>query len=499
MILKKNRILVFSFVLAIVEYICTGGINKWTNFMSGQNRNAGKTQYMNEQIAESFIEKYFSHFSHFVQFTQIYENVRRKQNGEKNDISNVVDSQPMQTFKFRMLGRNLQEGEVNVESNVKENPMEDTNITGNSDSGVNNEESEESKYVNGQSESETILQNAKSNIDDPIKQKTVIVKPSPLIEDETVKHYLNVCTEIRTKTFPYNNCQIFHNSTEVTLYKNLLEDKRETRYDLIGYGTLQDVSLYGLSRALNNIDIIKKWNKNIYTINYLKLNKESIIEKYQNDEKIDPTKFIIKNENDNPRGNRRYIYLVNGLPWPFRSHDTVYEFYQKYIEDQNMLLVANRSISGTFKDNYSYTRIQNYENFFCLYPKSSNPYEKGLDYVISVYYDVNIPTFIRNNILSQIFPSLIFNLHESSKKITEEGLSMTSEEMKKNELPFELKENNSSDTSIETQNSKDLQEEDSPSFGFKVIRVIFIDPFYFIWTANVNFFKKIYVIITSIF
>ncbi|SBT75328.1 StAR-related lipid transfer protein, putative [Plasmodium ovale] len=333
----------------------------------------------------------------------------------------------------------------------------------------------------------------------PEEKKTIITKPSVLIGDETVNHYLNVCEQIRNKSFSYQNCEIFHESQEVTLYKNILEDKSETRYDLVGHGTLNDVSLYGLSYALNNMDTIKEWNKNIYQINYLNLTKNVIEENYQNDEMLDATKFLLKNDKDAPRGNRKYVYLVNGLPWPFRSHDTVYEFYQKYYEEKNMLLVANRSINPAFKENGSYTRINNYENFFCIYPKSNNSYEKGLDYVLSIYYDVNIPKFLQNKILSQIFPSLLFSLHSSSKALTEKGESLTEEEMKNNELPFELKESQGSDSRYSDKANPGGELEQSSYFGTGIIRIIFVNPVYFIWSANVNFFKRIYVFFTSMF
>ncbi|CAI7717950.1 StAR-related lipid transfer protein, putative [Plasmodium vivax] len=498
MILKKSKLLAVSLLLALVEYLCRDGRRKWMGLLSrweatpyggsDVGSDVGLGQTGGGEAAHIFALK------SALQFANGYEEVRQKGRSERSGRSgrserrerrervNPVCILPSDMPRFRTLHEKV---EVEEELLLQEKTADDMNVSGDADN-TNNKDEYGQPLIKGQTATEGVL-----------PQQTVATKVSPLIEKSTIDHYLDVCTQIRKKTFSFKNCDIFYESPEVTLYKNILEDKSETRYDLIGYGTLNDVSLYGASQALNNLDVIKEWNKNIYKINYLKLNKASILEKYENDEKIDATKYIL--EKEHLRENRRYIYLINGLPWPFRSHDTVYEFYQKYIENQNMLLVANKSVNEVFSDNSYYTRIRDYENFFCIYPKSKNSYEKGLDYVISVYYDVNIPKFIRNNILSQIFPSLIFNLHEVSKTITEKGLAMSSDDIKKNELPFQLKDNFSPGEGGAGQDGKEGQDGKSPFFGATVLRVIFVDPFHFIWTTNVNFFKKIFVIVTSIF
>ncbi|ANQ06061.1 Uncharacterized protein PCOAH_00003020 [Plasmodium coatneyi] len=479
MILKKSKLLALSLLLALVEYLCRDGRRKWMSLLSRWE--AASYDGSDMILDDSRRGKHAHIFSrkNTLQFGKSYEQIRQK---ERSNRRNVVCILPNGTTHFRTLH---EQEEEESETHLREITENDVNVSGNSDNAKSIDEIEQK------------LLKEQASTQGELPQQTVGTKVSPLIEKSTVDHYLDVCAKIRNKQFPLNNCEVFYESPEVTLYKNLLEDKSETRYDLIGYGTLNDVSLYGGSQALNNIDIIKEWNKNIYKINYLKLNKASIMEKYQKGEKIDPSKYILQNEH--LKENRRYIYLINGLPWPFRSQDTVYEFYQKYIEDQNILLVANKSVNNVFSDNSYYTRIRDYENFFCLYPKSKNSYEKGLDYVISVYYDVNIPKFIRNNILGQIFPALIFDLHKSSKEITEKGLSMSIEEIQKNELPFQMKDNLSGEDGDAGNLEMGAQDSKSPFFGATVLRVIFIDPFHFIWTTNVNFFKKIYVIVTSIF
>ncbi|CAA9986359.1 StAR-related lipid transfer protein [Plasmodium knowlesi strain H] len=476
MILKKSKLLALSLLLALVEYVCRDGRRKWMSLLTSWEVASfdGSNVILNENRRGKYVHIFpRKNASHFARNMTMY---RQKERRERN----VVCIVPSDISRNRILHEQVEEENESV---VREINGNDVNVSGNSDNA--NDIAEYEETIKGQASTQ-----------EELPQQSVGTKVSPLIEKDTIDHYLDVCTRIRNKTFSLENCEIFYKSPEVTLYKNILEDKSETRYDLIGYGTLDDVSLYGGSQALNNIDIIKEWNKNIYKINYLKLNKTSILEKFKDGQKIDPSKYILQNEH--LRENRRYIYLINGLPWPFKSQDTVYEFYQKYIEDQNILLVANKSVNNVFTDSSYYTRIRDYENFFCLYPKNKNSYEKGLDYVISVYYDVNIPKFIRNNILGQIFPALIFDLHKSSKELTEKGLSLSSEEINKNQLPFQM-DNFSSEDGAGGLAGMDGQVAKSPFFGSTVLRVIFVDPFYFIWTTNVNFFKKIYVIVTSIF
>ncbi|KJP89213.1 hypothetical protein AK88_01091 [Plasmodium fragile] len=464
MILKKSKLLALSLLLALVQYLYGDGRLKWMNLFSRWESSSYEGSDLILSKGRGGKDVYaFSRKSAFP-FSKSYEQVRQK---ERSKSSNLVCIVPSDMPHFRMLHELEQAAN---EPLLIEQTEGDVNVIGNADHATAMEE---------------------------LPPQSVATKDSPLMEKNMVNHYLDVCKKIRNNQFSFNNCEPFHKSQEVTLYKNILQDKSKTRYDLIGYGTLDDVSLYGASQALNDIDIIKKWNKNIYKINYLKLTKEAILDKFKNGEKIDASKYILQNEH--VKANRRYIYLINGLPWPFRSHDTVYEFYQKYIPEENMLLVANKSVNNVFSDSSYYTRIRDYENFFCLYPKNKNSYEKGLEYVISVYYDVNIPVFIRNNILSQIFPALIWDLHKSSKQLTDEGLSFSVEQIQMNQLPFLINDSAAPEEVLPGPEGKDAQESTSPFYGASVLRVIFVDPFHFIWTTNVNLFKKIYVIVTSIF
>ncbi|EUD65310.1 hypothetical protein C922_04253 [Plasmodium inui San Antonio 1] len=475
MIFKKSKLLGLSLLLVFVEYVCRDGGRKWMSLFRRWEAVSYNGSDMILSQSRWGKNAYRLSRKSILQFEKGYEQVRQKERIERSSLVCIV---PSGMPRFRMLHDDVK---AQKQPLLREGTENDISLSGNAEAAVDSE-------AKGQTQLKS--QPAPEGGSPPQSTPT---KPSPLIEQNTMDHYIDVCTQIRNKKFSFNNCELFHQSPTVTLYRNMLQDKSQTRYDLIGYGTLDDVSLYGASQALNNIDIIKQWNKNIYKINYLKLNKDSLLQKYQKNEKIDASKYIL--QDGHLKGNPRYIYLINGLPWPFKSHDTAYEFYQKYTGDQKMLLVANRSANEVFAPSGYYTRINNYENFFCLYPKSDDFYEKGLEYVISVYYDVNIHEFFRNKILSQIFPSLIFNLHDSSKKMTEEGLSVSADGIRK-ELPFQLTE---SATLNHADNQDGIEMSTSPFFGATVLRIIFVDPFYYIWTTNVTLFKKIYGIVTCVF
>ncbi|CAD2084587.1 StAR-related lipid transfer protein [Plasmodium vinckei lentum] len=279
--------------------------------------------------------------------------------------------------------------------------------------------------VEGEAERESVATRVKTKGEILTEEKTAINEKTTFINDELVSKYLNICESVRNNTFDSENSEFFHKSDECTLFKNPL-DRNKTSYEIIGHGKLNDVSLYGMNYALRDISAIKEWNTHITYLNYLDLTKDGIEDKMKKRELIDPSKHTI--DDTEIFNTNSYLYLINGLPWPFRSHDTPYEYYQKYFPDKNMLLVANRSVKKAFKDVSGYTRIRNYENFFCLYSKNKDIYSPGLDYVSSIFYDVNISAFLQNSILNQLFPKLIFDLNETSRKYTKTGLSMSEEE-----------------------------------------------------------------------
>ncbi|SBS99244.1 StAR-related lipid transfer protein, putative [Plasmodium malariae] len=499
MILKKNKYIVLTFLLALFEYLCHDGKYKLKNITD-------RAKFQHNDLSLILSHLYIKKLP--------FVNALFGNDMSSGGSDSCRDNPALGRCHFPEKGscsRYVNGGVKNKNSLFRNNysVLFSQNIRGHFR--ILNEQTEgrfggatktdlQNEHVQKDAYGQPLLQAQPEVISPGVGEKTLPERESPLITEKTRKRYLDICKKIRSNQFSYDNCEIFHKKPEVTLYKNLLDDKSETRYDLIGYGTLNDVSLYGMSYALNNVDTIKKWNKNIYILNYLNITKPSILEKYNINEKINASKLILPNESEAPKGNRKYMYLVNGLPWPFKSHDTIYEVYQNYNEEENMLLIANKSVNDTFLNNSSYTRISNYENFFCIYPKSKNSYEKGLDYVISLYYDVNIPKFLQNNILNQIFPSLVYSLYDSSKAMTEKGMNFTEEEIKKNPLPFELKEGEViNELNAAQANSKSAQLDKASSGGASILRIIFIDPFTFVWTANVSLFKKIYVFITSMF
>ncbi|SOV73574.1 StAR-related lipid transfer protein [Plasmodium sp. gorilla clade G3] len=351
---------------------------------------------------------------------------------------------------------------------------------------IKTDESYEGNNVQVQAQAQT---EAEGSINHP--SVNLRTKSATLINDDMLDYYLNFCDQVNNKTFPFNECTKLHTSDMVTLCKNNNDEKSKVTYDLLGYGEMDDVSAYSLSYALNDVETIKDWNKNIYKLNYLNLKKSDIQEKIDKNEKIKVNNFILQNEKDLPEDERKYLYLINGLPWPFKSQDAIYEVYQKYYNNKNMLLIINKSLNDVFDNNSSYARINNYENFFCIYPKSKNSYDKGVKYVMSIIYDVNIPKFIQNNILNQIFPDLIFNLHNTSIAITNKTVG-TIVDLSKNEQnawhAHNLKNVKPADTTI----NEHVETDPENSYGLGFIKMIFIDGPYNLWIINVNFFKKIF-------
>ncbi|KEG00658.1 StAR-related lipid transfer protein [Plasmodium vinckei vinckei] len=317
------------------------------------------------------------------------------------------------SFKNVTNYRNLEE--PMGEENVNENPKYLQQV----------QLEEDELDVEGNTEKESTTTRVKTKSEILTEEKLATNEKTTFINDELVSKYLNICESVRNNTFGHENNEFFHKSDDCTLFKNPL-DKNKTSYEIIGHGKLDDVSLYGMNFALRDLSAIREWNTYITYLNYLDLTKDGIEDKMNKNEVIDPTKHTI--EDTDIYNNNSYIYLVNGLPWPFRSHDTPYEYYQKYFPDKNMLLVANRSIKKAFKDVSGYTRIRNYENFFCLYSKNKDIYTPGLDYVSSIFYDVNISAFLQNSILNQLFPKLIFDLNDASRKYTKVGSAMSEEE-----------------------------------------------------------------------
>ncbi|SOV10094.1 StAR-related lipid transfer protein [Plasmodium gaboni] len=356
----------------------------------------------------------------------------------------------------------------------------------NTSSFIKTGESYEGNNIQGQAQAQAQVEGSIENASLNLRTKN-----GTLINDEMLDYYLNFCDQVNNKTFPFNECTKLHTSDMVTLCKNNNDEKSKITYDLLGYGEMDDVSAYSLSYALNDVETIKDWNKNIYKLNYLNLKKSDIQEKIDKNEKINVNKFILQNEKDVPEDERKYLYLINGLPWPFKSQDTIYEVYQKYYNKKNMLLIINKSLNDVFDNNSSYARINNYENFFCIYPKSKNSYDKGVKYVMSIIYDVNIPKFIQNNILNQIFPDLIFNLHNTSIAITDKTVGTVVDLSKSEQNAWHvhsLKDVKPSDTPI----VENIPTEQENSYGMGFIKMIFVDGPYNFWIINVNFFKKIF-------
>ncbi|SCM03878.1 StAR-related lipid transfer protein [Plasmodium chabaudi adami] len=346
------------------------------------------------------------------------------------------------------------------------------------------EEGELNVEANTEKESTQTLVKTKSEI--LTEEKIAINEKSVFINDELVTKYLNICDSVRNNTFSNENNEFFNKSEDCTLFKNPV-DKNKPNYEIVGHGKLNDVSLYGMNYALRDLSAIREWNTHISYLNYLDLTKDGIEDKMKKNEPIDPSKHTI--EDTEIFNNNSYLYLVNGLPWPFRSHDTPYEYYQKYFPDKNMLLVANRSVKKAFKDVSGYTRIRNYENFFCLYSKNKDIYTPGLDYVSSIFYDVNISAFLQNSILNQLFPKLIFDLNATSRKYTQAGLSMSEEEKTTYQLLLQGKTHNKKLKSVENKlnNSGNALEAAENS---NILWTIFISPVYKVAEICIFVIKK---------
>ncbi|ETB60638.1 hypothetical protein YYC_02263 [Plasmodium yoelii 17X] len=329
--------------------------------------------------------------------------------------------------------------------------------------------------VEGNAQKESPVSRVKSKSEILIEEKTNLNETSTFITDELISKYLNICDSVHNNTFTYNNDESFNKSEDCTLHKNLVDEKNNSNYEIIGHGKLKDVSIYGMNYALRNISAIKEWNTHISYLNYLNLTKETIENKIKKHEQIDPSKHTL---NDTELSNNNsYLYLVNGLPWPFRSHDSPYEYYQKYFPDKNMLLIVNRSIKNAFKDVSGYTRIRNYENFFCLYSKNNDMYTPGLDYVSSILYDVSIPPFLKNSILNQLFPKLILDLNQCSRKYTKIGLSLTDEEKATYLLLLQSKGHNKKLKSVDNKIKNSLNSVDDTEKQ-NVLWIIFVSPIY---------------------
>ncbi|CXH88439.1 StAR-related lipid transfer protein, putative [Plasmodium berghei] len=351
--------------------------------------------------------------------------------------------------------------------------------------------------VEGNAQKESPIPSVKSK-SELIEEKKKINETSAFITDELVTKYLNICDSVHNNTFIYNNDESFNKSEDCTLHKNLIDEKNNSNYEIIGHGKLNDVSVYGMNYALSNISAIKEWNTHISYLNYLNLTKETIEDKIKRHEKIDPSKYTLNDAN--MLNNNSYLYLINGLPWPFRSHDAPYEYYQKYFPDKNMILIVNRSIKNAFKDVSGYTRIRNYESFFCLYPKTNDMYTPGLDYVSSILYDVSIPPFLKNSILNQLFPKLILDLNQSSRKYTKVGLSLTDEEKASYLLSLQIKGDNKKLKSVDNKIKNSLNSADNKiknslnsadnTEKLNILWIIFVNPVYKIIEICTSFIQK---------
>ncbi|SOS76069.1 StAR-related lipid transfer protein [Plasmodium sp. gorilla clade G1] len=414
-------------------------------------------------------------------------------------INKIGDNVYKNKIKSRILKENKEESLESAAVNEKTKDVKDSCNYSTPSSVFNNDKENTASFIKtgesydgnnvqaqaqaqAQAEAEGSLENAAVNLR---------TKSATLINDGMLDYYLNFCDQVNNKTFPFNECTNLHTSDMVTLCKNNNDEKSKITYDLLGYGEMDDVSAYSLSYALNDVETIKDWNKNIYKLNYLNLKKSDIQEKIDKNEKINVNNFILQNEKDVPEDERKYLYLINGLPWPFKSQDTIYEVYQKYYNNKNMLLIINKSLNDVFDNNSSYARINNYENFFCIYPKSKNSYDKGVKYVMSIIYDVNIPKFIQNNILNQIFPDLIFNLHNTSIAITNKTVG-TVVDLSKNEQNAWHAHSLKNVKPEDTPNTEHVQTDPENSYGLGFIKMIFVDGPYNLWIINVNFFKKIF-------
>ncbi|SPJ08135.1 StAR-related lipid transfer protein [Plasmodium sp. DRC-Itaito] len=454
MCIKRRKFILLSFVFLVVELI------------------VGYDNIINKYGGLSSVVIYNKSVGINVRGDNIYENKINsrilKENKEESLETTAVNEKTKEDVKDSC--------NYPTSSSVFNNDKENTSNF------IKTGESYEGNNVQSQAQAEGSIENSSLNLR---------TKSATLISDEMLDYYFNFCDQVNNRTFPFNECTKLHTSDMVTLCKNNNDEKSKVTYDLLGYGEMDDVSAYSLSYALNDIETIKDWNKNIYKLNYLNLKKSDIQEKIDKNEKINVNDFILQNEKDLPEDERKYLYLINGLPWPFKSQDTIYEVYQKYYNNKNMLLIINKSLNDVFDNNSSYARINNYENFFCIYPKSKNSYDKGVKYVMSIIYDVNIPKFIQNNILNQIFPDLIFNLHNTSIAITDKTVG-TIVDLSKNEQnawhAHSLKNIKPADTPIIEHAETDTEN----FYGLGFIKMIFIDAPYNLWIINVNFFKKIF-------
>ncbi|CRH03103.1 StAR-related lipid transfer protein, putative [Plasmodium relictum] len=363
----------------------------------------------------------------------------------------------------------------------------------------NDKQLESLQLKNKNKECDFSLKKENNNSNDINENK--VPRFNEMINKEMVDNFKDICNKVYKKTFDLKNSFKVHNSSILTLYKNLLENK-DKKYDLLGYGEMKDVSAYALNYSLNDIESIKKWNKNIKKLNYLNISKAMLLKKRNNAEMLNINKYIVNNENDLSNDKKNILYLVNSLPWPFKSHDVIYEAYQNYDEHQNMFIIVNKSINDIFNQNENFSRIKNYENFFCIYPKSKDFFEKGLDYVISLYYNASIPKIIQNNLFSHLFPSLIYNLYNYSQKETIKKKDISHEDKMKLLTPNDLKnceKDNNKKREIKDKKYNEKLDIKSNYFNTKSFKFLFIDKVNSMWRAKKKFLKKLFFYLYHLF
>ncbi|CRG93297.1 StAR-related lipid transfer protein, putative [Plasmodium gallinaceum] len=507
MILKKKIFLLLIFFFLFNECFCYEKKKEFIKFLDSSSSELSKNKlsfkpFMVNQNAifnKLFLKNISSYMLDKLEFSK---NWKKLDEANKENFNNI---HLKEKFFFRIRKENKKNPyayiPINEDSKKEFNNFEKNNTykSISYDNIFKNDKIIESSQLKNKEYNTSFKKEINSNNDS--SNENNLHRFNEMINKEMINNFKDICNQIYKKTFDLKNSSKVHNSNILTLYKNLLEGK-DKKYDLLGYGEMKDVSAYVLNYSLNDIKSIKKWNTNIKRLNYLNISKSTLLKKKSSREMLDVNKYIVNDEKDIENEKKNILYLVNSLPWPFKSHDVIYEVFQNYDESENMFIIVNKSINDLFNKNENFSRINNYENFFCIYPKKKDIFQKGLDYVISLYYNASLPKFIQNNLFSNLFPSLIYNLYSYSQKETIKKKDINHEDkmklLKHNDLE-NCEKNDNKKREIQDEKYNEKLDKRNNCYIKKLFKFVFTEKINTIWKAKKNFLKKLFFYLYNLF